>query len=388
MKFAKYLKRHGKEVYVLAARMNVDKQSPWDDDAREVEHLTSRLHFTYKVPYYKRTTASSLTSRLKWHASKWYHRLGKEKQSTGNPADTSEVYAPAFLKKAKELIGQKKIATVVFTASPNHLAYHLSSLKKEYPQVKFIFDLRDYWSDWMTHLDAGRQAYEAGLEKETILNSDLIYSPAKRILDTLKQRYPEKAASMKLLPHAFDQDDFREQTGHASAPAQGVTRLVYAGTMYDHMEDNMRLLVRLLNSDPSVELTFYTFTEDYREFFKEHPGRVHYLKPLPVKEFTLRMQQEADAMLYMRSTMSDDSNFLSSKFFDFLPLKIPIIYLGNEGDALDFIRSENIGFHLNPDTMGQVRAMIRETAIALQQFSTEPYSFESVTRQLEQDIES
>lgn len=100
------------------------------------------------------------------------------------------------------------------------------------------------------------------------------------------------------------------------------------------------------------------------------------------------MQQEADAMLYMRSTMSDDSNFLSSKFFDFLPLKIPIIYLGNEGDALDFIRSENIGFHLNPDTMGQVRAMIRETAIALQQFSTEPYSFESVTRQLEQDIES
>lgn len=387
MKFAKYLKRHGKDVHVLAAQMDVDKHSPWDDDAREVEAVTHRLHFRYPTPYFKKTQPSTLSTRVRWHASKWYHRLKGEAEKPGNPADESERYAPAFLKKARTLIREKQIRTVIFTASPNHLAYHLSGLKEEFPSVRFVFDLRDYWSDWMPHLDHARQQYEAGLERQTIQRADLIYSPAQKIVDTLRQRYPEKAGALRVLPHAFDHDDFKSLEDAAQPQSRNRIRLVYAGTMYEHMEDNMRVLASLLHHNPLVDLTFYTFTQDYREFFGSFAERVHYVKPVPVKLFTRQMQHDADAMLYMRSTMSDDSNFLSSKFFDFLPLRKPIIYLGPEGDALAFIRSERIGFHLGEHSVAQFGSLMDACRNSLQRFDPNPYSFDALTRQLEQDLE-
>ena len=388
VKFAKYLNRHQKEVYVLAAQMDVDKNSPWDDDAKEVEHLTTRLHFKYSAPYYKRHTPQSIGAKVRWHFSKWKHQLAKTKAVPGNVADASEKYAPEFLKAAKKIIEQKNISTVIFTASPNHLAYHISTLKKEYPKVKFIFDLRDYWSDWMPHLDKAQYEYESNLEEQTIRNSDIILSPAKKILNTLKLRYPEKAPVMKVLPHAFDNDDFTSITRDtAPGKASGFIQLVYAGTMYDNMEDNMFLLSELLSQNPKVYLTFYTFTQDYKELFVNVNERVNYVKPLPVKEFTVKMQQEADAMLYMRSTLNDDNNFLSSKFFDFLPLKKPIVYLGNEGDALEFITNEKIGFHLSKTSIHHIESLINETNKTIHQFNVSGYSFDAVTKQLEAELE-
>lgn len=388
VKFAKYLNRHRKEVYVLAAQMDVDKKSPWDDDAKEVEHLTTRLHFKYSAPYYKTHTPSSVGSKVRWHLSKWQHQSTKTKALPGNPSDISEVYAPEFLKAAKKIIEEKYITTVIFTASPNHLAYHISTLKKEYPKVKFIFDLRDYWSDWMLHLDKPQYEYERHLEEQTIQNSDIIFSPAKKILDTLKLRYVEKAPYMKLLLHAFDNDDFTNATKNSiiRKDADNI-HLVYAGTMYENMESNMVLLSELLAQNPKVRLTFYTFTQDYKEFFANLSERVNYVKPLPVKEFTVKMQQEADALLYMRSTLNDDNNFLSSKFFDFLPLKKPIAYLGSEGDALEFLTNEKIGFHLNKTSIHHIEELIIETNQTIHQFNVSEHSFDAVTKQLEAELE-
>ncbi len=389
VKFAKYLNRHKKNIHVLAAQMNVDERSPWDDDAEEIEHLTTRMHFKYKIPYYKRGLPESFFSKVKWHISKRLN--GSEKASLGNPADESEKYSLDFLKAAEKIIGEKKITTIIFTASPNHLAYHISTLKEKYKNIKFIFDLRDYWSDWMKHLDQGKLNYEETLEKLTVFNSDIIISPAKRILDTLKEKYPQKQHKMKLIPHAYDNDDFENNAESSENKGRGERiNLIYAGSMYENMEGNMKLLADLLMANSKIYITFYTFTEDYKGFFngKIINNRLTYLKPLPIKEFVKKMNSEANAFIYMRSTMSNDSNFLSSKFFDFLPLRKPIVYLGNKGDALDFIEKENLGFHLEANTLLNFESLLSDAEKTIRKFDIQKHSFEAVTHLLEAEIES
>lgn len=389
VKFAKYLNRHNTNIHVLAAQMDVDKKSPWDDDAKEIEHLTTRIHFKYRVPYYKRELPVSFFSKIKWQISKKLE--SDQKKALGNPSDGSERYAPDFLRAIEKIIQDKKITTIIFTASPNHLAYHISTLKEKYKSIKFIFDLRDYWSDWMKHLDVKALGYEEELERITILNSDIIISPAKRILDTLKEKYPQKKHQMKLISHAYDNDDFINITvNYDHKKNKDGIYLIYAGSMYENMEGNMKLLANLLHSNKNIFIKFYTFTEDYKSFFNHEAinKRVTYLKPLPIKEFTEKMNSEADALIYMRSTLDNDSNFLSSKFFDFLPSKKPIVYLGNKGDALDLIEKENLGFHLNTDTLANFKKLLSETKERIKRSDITKYSFDAVTHLLEAEIEN
>lgn len=389
VKFAKYLNRQNKSVFVLVAQMDVDKNSPWDKDAAEIEHLTTRLHFKYKLPYFKKHIPVSLFDKVRWKCSQWLNKFSTS--VNGNPSDTSEKFAPAFLEAARKIILEKKVTTVIFTASPNHLAYYISTLKNEFKEIKFLFDLRDYWVDWMQHLEADKIEFEKKMERQTILLSDRIISPAEKIIKTLKMRYPEKAEQMSVLPHAFDEDDFLEVLKDTSVTKKhDEITLVYAGTMYNNMQDNMAVLAKLLGDNKRVRLLFYTFTDDYKDYFSNEiiNGRVEYIKPLPVKEFLLKVNREADGLFYMRSSLNDDNNFLSSKFFDFLPLKKPIIYLGGKGDALKFIEQNKIGFHLDKDISGSFEKYLKQSRIEMQEFDFEKYSFNEVTKQLIQVIEN
>jgi len=156
------------------------------------------------------------------------------------------------------------------------------------------------------------------------------------------------------------------------------------------MQANMQLLVELLSVNPGIDLTFYTFTNDYQGIFLKliGEGRVTYKKPLHIKEFTNVVQGSADALLYMRSDLNDDNNFLSSKFFDFLPFKKPIIYLGKKGDASDFIEHSKIGFHLNKEMVSNFNEQLRRSAEEALHFNNDQFSFKNVTQQLAALIES
>jgi hypothetical protein len=384
VKFAKYLYREKKDIHILTVRINADKKSPWDEDAAEIEHITSRIHFKSKVPYYKRKLPDSLASRVKWHGSKLFNSIKKVRPSLGCPLDDSEIYAKKFISRAKEIILQKNIATVIFTGSPFHLAYHISELKNDFPSVRFIFDLRDYWADWMGHLNASQLQYEIELERKTITNSDLILCPAQKIIDTLKEKYPEKRDFFYLLPHAYDEDDFSDITNTVTLKKDGDITLVYGGTMYPQMDENMHLLATLLKENKHIILKFYTFTKDYSNFFsdEEIKSRVTYVSPLPMKEFVKTVIGEADGMLYMRSKLSNDNNFLSSKFFDFLPLKKPVIYLGEEGDASKFIVANKIGFHLESANLPGFEKELEASKEKLKGFDSSQYSFSHLSREL------
>lgn len=387
VKFAKYLHRSGKSIRLLVAQMDVDKKSPWDEDAQEVEKFVTRLHFKYPLPYYKKTIPVSLMDKFRWHASKI---LSSGKNRNNTTYDNSEIYAPEFLKAARKIIQQENITTVVFTATPFHLAWHLSQLKKEFSNVKFVFDLRDLWTDWMKDFPAEKFQYELQLERETIKNSDLVITPAEKIGEILKARYPGRSDTIKVIPHAFDADDFKSAENNAAGFTRKGVHLVYAGTMYSHMEENMHVLAELLKANNNLYLDLFTFNTDYSEIFKDFIAqkRVKYHQPLSIKSFTGIVNKYADALLYMRSSQSNDTDFLSSKFFDYLLLRKPLVYIGGEGKVDKFIHQNKIGFSLTKDNLADFEKNLSEAKKAVQDFDIQPYSFESVSQYLLKTIEN
>jgi hypothetical protein len=385
-KFAKYLVRAGYPVRVLAATMDVDKESPWDADAAQIEDKVTRLRFQYKVPYFKRTYPRSPGTKVRWHLSRYVSKLAGH-LGAGNPADRTEIYAKDFLMNCEKIISRYRITTLIFTASPNHLSYHISTLKKKYPHIKFIFDLRDYWTDWLNHLPPRQYRFEQMMEAETISNADIILSPAKKIIETLQNRYHLKKDSMHVISHAYDPDDFELRGETVPKNKDGVVRLVYAGTLYPELDNEMRLLVEVLKKYPEIKVTFYSFTKDYAAIFDSVRNQVEYKSPVGLHLFNKIALSEYSGLLYLRGSKDNDRHFFSTKFYDYLPLRLPVVYLGPAGDVSEFIERNKIGFHLisvNQD----LSVLIVESSMKIKKFQTEKYSFSQVAKALTDIIEN
>lgn len=388
VKFAKYLHRKGKKIRVLAAQMDVDSFSPWDADAREIEHLTTRIHLKYNAPYYKTTLPGNVFSKVRWLASLKLDRLSL-KFNKGNPNDQSQKYAPAFLESIRAAVEKEKTDTLIFTANPFHLACHISTLKKEYPHIKFVFDLRDYWSDRTKHLANKIFEYEKKCEAATISNADVILTPADKISSLLKKRYTEKAPAIFTIPHSFDEDDSAGiQPGEKQA--DGKINLVYAGTLYDHMEANFEVLRQLLAENDNVFLSIYSPVKRYGEYFAGTAleSRVAYHNQVPLQQLVKIIAESAAGWIYMFNNNNDDCDFFTTKYFDYLPSRQPVIYIGKEGMASKHIVDNGIGIHLKLNNTANFEQALAQLAHGIRSYDFKQFSFNNSTDKLIAILES
>lgn len=134
-------------------------------------------------------------------------------------------------RKASELIKQGNISHIITTSPPHSTQLIGLKLKRRFPHIKWVADLRDPWTDIyyydMFLPSPPARAVDRRYEKRVLSAADRITSVNHMLASLLSEKATGVSEKMVVIPNGFDEEDFQGVT--ASQPEQFT--ITYVGTI-------------------------------------------------------------------------------------------------------------------------------------------------------------
>lgn len=383
-KFAKYLSRKNYNVHVICAQNPFEETSLWSQDVNENPHI--HIHsLPIKYPAVLLKNKLSFAEKILYRWSVFKLRLIYK----GNIYDRALAWEKQLDKKIKALVKTENITQVIVTGAPFHLMYYTAKIVAQLPGVKLLADFRDPWTNGFLYgikgLPPENRAVELKMEEEVVRKAGIVAAPAQEILNDLAAKHRQPKEKFVLLPHGFDPDDFPAVL--PSKPKNGKIRGAFVGSVYDGIEPVMERLFRLIRHTKkpvSFQLDFYSkdFPRLHAAIHEENLEMIHFHQPLAAPAIFEKLAT-CDFALIMFSEPYKD--FISTKFYELFYLKLPLLYIGPEGEVSRFIQKYNIGEWLPPekletDFFTTMQKTVAKTYSA--SFDRNVYSMEHVSEQL------
>jgi glycosyltransferase involved in cell wall biosynthesis len=115
-------------------------------------------------------------------------------------------------KEACRIITNYNISHLITTSPPHSTQLIGLQLKKKFPEIAWISDMRDAWTDiyyykmfYPTRIAA---AIDAGYEKRVLGTADRIITVGNNLLTTFSSKKPGTAEKITMIPNGFDDEDF------------------------------------------------------------------------------------------------------------------------------------------------------------------------------------
>lgn len=353
-KHAKYLFRMGIKTHVLAGEF-LNSTSSWDNDTLEYDKYITRVPLKKSyIPYFKRVLPKGFFNKIKWKLSLYTWDLRKVFLK-GNYMDVSLNTINDFYFATKKIILENDINTVLLSVGPYRYSETLVLLKKKFPNIKYIIDYRDRWEDGLEGLTRSQQNYENIKQIETLKAVDLVVT----VNDYIGKKITELELHRKTytLPHCVD-DDFYHLNDNEPKKNSDI-KFIYGGELYNGLENELRTFLtfmKLFESKVKNKCTgdFYITYPAYETIFKDNPSIKSY-SFLGIKDYQQKLS-EADFILLFRPEWSLDS--FSSKFFELLCLRKPILYFGKGGIVSDFLLTKKMGFHITNYNINEIVELV------------------------------
>jgi glycosyltransferase involved in cell wall biosynthesis len=260
-------------------------------------------------------------------------------------------------KVLKNLIESRDIDKVITTGPPHSIHLIGLKIKKRFPAVKWIADLRDPWSEWDL-LDAlmlsntARERHRK-LERRVLQKADRVITIAPFHVKQFERLGGRK---VDLITNGFDTDDF-EKVQRSKTPKFTIR---HTGVV-DELRDPRPFMLALrevfeTTPDMQVVVEFIgNVNSAFKEFVKEDiilSSFTKFTSTIPHKEL-LQLYGQTDLMLLVLAHTALAPGNLPGKLFEYLASGIPILAVGPvDGDAADVIHKAKAGeiFERNDET--------------------------------------
>jgi len=386
--YARYLPAHGCEVSVIAPK---NPNTPLYDHALlEQVPPQTRVHrvFSPSVPYF-------LRDRI------WKKVSGNVGRAAGAPAagsglahsgkklvkaavewffnpDVQKFWVPFVLRRARRVIREENVRTVILNIPPFSLFAIVPPLKREFPHLKWITEIRDDWlSYYLPQFDSARtdakRRLAVQLEGDAIGASDFVVAVTPAWRDAMSARYPEQPASKFLfIPNGFDADLY--SGFRPSREGRDNLVITYYGTVYNTPPYDISGFLRELDNLPEalrarVELRF--IGRIALEAQAQLEGRKFKLVKMGFfpRDEGVRLLQETDYLLLV----SNDPAVYAAKLFDYLPTGLPAIALSPpEGEIGRVLAETGAGVAVNSADAAGIRSVLLD---AFRRVEGKPHGF-------------
>ena len=212
LKFSKYLPKNGWEPIIYTPK------SPAFDV--EDKDLLNDIHNDIKVWKTSIWEPYSLRDKLFGRSANSNAGIIQDKSSLKNKIfnwirgnvfipDPKIYWVKPSIKFLSKKLKEEKITHIISTGPPHSMHLIALGLKKKNPNLKWIADFRDPWSE-LDLLDEfnltrrSRSKYQK-LEREVLYNSDVCLTVSETWLDSFKRL---GSRNVKLITNGFDEDDF------------------------------------------------------------------------------------------------------------------------------------------------------------------------------------
>ena len=372
--YARLLPEHGCQVSVIAPK---NPHTPLYDPAllQQVPPET-RVHrvFSPTVPYFLRdrlwkkvtdgqgrTPVASCSGGGLAHAGKKFVKAAV--QNFFNP-DVQKFWVPFVLNRARRVIREENVQSVILNIPPFSLFALVAPLKREFPHLTWITEIRDYWlSYYLPQFDSARtdakRQLAIELEGAALRASDYVVAVTPAWRDAMSARYPDQPSSKFLfVPNGFDGDLYRD----FRPTRTGRTNLVmtYYGTVYATKPYDLSSFLAELDNLPDdlrarVELRFIGRIAIEAQALLE--GRKFKLVKMGFfpRDEGVRHLQDSDYLVLV----SNDPAVYAAKLFDYLPTGIPTLALSPpEGEVGKVLAETGAGIAVNGHDGPAIRALV------------------------------
>lgn len=250
------------------------------------------------------------------------------------------------VRAAAEVIGTEGIDTILISSPPHSSQLIGLELKKRFPHLRWIADLRDPWTDiyFTGELMKGRRAQrlDAGWEERVMKTADAIVVVGPGMKRSFAERHGEDVGKkIAVIPNGYDAADLAAVQGVVPVPDR--FRITYVGTMAGSYAP--RTLFEAVascaaSSKLPIELRFVGSVSDDIKAIATDAGIAHLCSWIPTvpHEQAIREMAAANMLLLVIPGGAGSERILTGKLFEYLGVRRPIIGLGPvNGDAAAII---------------------------------------------------
>ena len=385
LKFAKFLKKFGYNVFVLT--VNNEKGTIKDEslklestDGIKVFRALQRENFIINAIVNRNVTDVKIVKND-----------NKEEINTKEPKITFKskikknikkhllnVYRNMYIPDDKiswkkdavnlglKIIKEEKIDIIYSTSSPytGHLiAYEL----KQKSNLPWIADFRDQWvANPFVNYSAYAKIKNGKMEKRVIEKADAVVSVSKPIIDDFVYRYKDESVDkFKVITNGYDEEDFADFNINFVAKKYTIT---HNGTLYGKRSPkNFLIAINNLIMKKKIKQDELTIRfvgqigkdaqEDIRFFVSKYDNIIEFISYLPHKESLKKLEESSATLLIIEAGVGSDGIY-TGKLFEYIRSGRDIIGIVPTGVAKDLIVSTNTGFCCHPEKVDEIEVAI------------------------------
>lgn len=356
-KMAKGLAHVGYTVHVIKA----DRPSYEVPDSNWLSDTQSAQIKVYSLP---RLYPAVLTKPKLTVPEKVLYRLQRAALyaiANGTIYDQALFWKSQFMKKASLLIERYGIKNVIATGAPFRLLYYAAQLKAQYKHLCVICDYRDPWTDaanyGMAELNDKRKGHEVRMEKVVYSGATYITTPYDNMVECKRYGF-DVTDKVKVIPHPYDPEDLHVIDAPLSKNVEsGRIRITFAGELYRLIDaeasfkglEQALIKLRQTNKDIYNTLSVDFFAPEYnvRRLFDSSLDEVIRMRGHASRKDVHKELRQSDFCLAFLS--HHNRHFMTTKFFEIIAMRKPIILIGPRGDVASFIEQHGLGVALEPE---------------------------------------
>lgn len=269
--------------------------------------------------------------------------------------DARKGWNKIMVKKAISLIKEYGIETVITTSPPHSTQVAGLKIKKHFPGLNWIADLRDPWTDIfyydkMMHLPPARRK-DAELEKQVLVSADHVITVGDYLKGLfLNKLGPDSIARNHILSinNGFDPKDFILQARQHDNRKSEVFLLSYIGTMTAEysLDTLLRVLKSIRNSskpDIPIKMSITGSISRQQKQEIEQYVPVEFNTHVSHREAVVFMQSSS-LLLLIIPRIKHNKGIITGKIFEYMASGRPILGIGPvDGDASQILSESQSG---------------------------------------------
>jgi glycosyltransferase involved in cell wall biosynthesis len=251
-------------------------------------------------------------------------------------------------RKACELIDSQNIKHVITTSPPHSTQLIGLSIKKKYPGIHWIADLRDPWTDIYYYSEfyptPVSKSIDSSYEKKVLRESDRIITVGESLKDLFSKKLKGSEKKIDIITNGYDEADFNYENIYSP----GIFTITYVGTLSDiyplqsfigalksYEEKGNKFLLRFIGSVSPLQ----------KEFIKKEISTAS-LEFIPYvnHQTAIKYMLESSVLLLIIPDHESNKSIITGKIFEYIASGKPVICIAPEdGDAASIIKSAGAG---------------------------------------------
>jgi len=370
LKFARYLPDYGWQPQVLSVRNShylVHDESLQHELRRDVRITRTPAilpgRFMRKVTNYQVNGETSnaningniISPALRFLKNAFYTSVYIPDEYIG--------WMPFAVAAGKRLCKQDGI-DLIFSSGPPNTTHMIARRLKKATGLPWVADLRDLWDQYPDSYNPfrlkARKKLEEYLERKTLQDADGFLVVSEQMRQDLQEKFPEISAErISVITNGFDTADFANLDLENDPDYFTV---VHAGSLFPwrslrpFLQAVKEFFRRSSSAQQRFRLKLLGIIPDQERSAIANAGlqeNVIIHDYLPYRQ-ALSHIVSADVALLLLGDCGHPANMLTSKLFDYMGARRPILAIGPNGDLHRLLRQENLGAAFSDEQTSQI----------------------------------